>query len=114
MHRAKWLGHLPLGELCRGLLLTLLLLVAQQGALLHELSHYLAPETQGESDKQGFAHHACATCLAFAQVHSAATADVALPTLLTNLSFAPSVTTSPAALAAELPSQRNRGPPAFL
>ena len=114
VHRAAWPRGLPLGKLCRSLLLPLLLLFAQQGALLHELSHYTAPETQGHSKKQSSRGEACELCLAFAQVESAAKPDLAVPVLLADLSFelAPAVTVS--AVAAELPSQRNRGPPPLL
>jgi hypothetical protein len=114
LHRAIRLGGLPLGKLCRSLVLPLLLLVAQHGALLHELSHAIAPQTQDESDPPTSSKHPCQLCLAFAQIQSTATATDAIPVLLTGLTFAPSVASVPATLAAELPSQRNRGPPAFL
>jgi hypothetical protein len=114
VHRFTRLTGLPLGKLCRSLLLPLLLLVAQQGALLHELSHWTAPETRDEGDKQRPAGHPCALCLAFAQVESTATTNVAVSALLADLSFAPAAATPSTVVAAELPSERNRGPPAAL
>ena len=114
VHGAVWPSGLPLGKLCRSLLFPLLLLFAQQGALMHELSHYGTPETQGHSKNQSSRGEACELCLAFAQVESAAKPDLAVLVLLADLSFelAPAATVS--AVTAELPSQRNRGPPPLL
>src|SRR5260221_6982924 len=103
VHRANWLSGLPLRELCRSLLLPLLLVFAQQGALLHELSHYTASETQGNSKKQSSRGEACELCLAFAQVDSAAKPDLAVPALLANLSFKLAPATTASTFAAELP-----------
>ena len=114
VHRAVWPSGLPLGKLCRSLLLPLFLLFAQQGALLHELSHYTTPETQGHSKKQSSRGEACELCLAFAQVDSVAKPDLAVPALLANLSFEMAPAPTAYAVAAELPAQRNRGPPPLL
>jgi hypothetical protein len=114
VHRAVWPSGLPLGKLCRSLLLPLLLLFAQQSALLHELSHYAAPETQGHSKKQSSRGEACELCLAFAQLDSAAKPDLAVAALLADLSFALAPAVAVYAAAAELPSERNRGPPPLL
>ena len=42
-HRSIRLGSMSLGTLCRSLVLPLLLLIAQQGAALHGLSHFTWP-----------------------------------------------------------------------
>jgi hypothetical protein len=108
------LGGLPLGKLCRSMLLPLLLLVAQHGALLHELSHYASGAAQEDGEeKQPKAKH-CDLCVAFARVSSIATTDVALPTLRVGLSFRQVPAASIAVAETERPSQRNRGPPTFL
>ena len=114
VHRANWPAGVPLRKLCQSLLLPLLLLFAQQGALLHELSHYPAPETQGHGNKQSSRGEACELCLAFAQVDSAAKPDVAAPALLAGLSFELAPAAAVFTIARELPSQRNRGPPPLL
>ena len=90
------------------------MLFAQQGALLHELSHYATTETQGHSKEQSSRGEACELCLAFAQVDSGVKPDLAVPALLADLAFelAPAATAS--IHGAELPAQRNRGPPPFL
>jgi len=108
-HRATWLSGLPLGKLLLSLLLPLLLLMAQQGALLHEFSHDIAAHSQDED-----AGPPCEDCFAFAHIHAASPAGLATPLLLAGLSFASSLPTLPATIGAALPSQRNRGPPAPL
>ncbi|MBI3367135.1 MAG: hypothetical protein HY021_01385 [Burkholderiales bacterium] len=89
-----------------------MLLLAQQGALLHELSHYSAPQSQGQ--KQSSLGEACELCLAFAQVDSAAAPDVSIRPLLAGLSF--HAAPAPAAYVGGiwLPAERNRGPPPVL
>jgi len=99
---------------CRGLVLPLLLLFAQQGALLHELSHYAGNEPQGAAHKQSPRGEACDLCLAFAQVDAAVAPHDAAPPLLGDLSFERATAPRLVARAADLPSLRNRGPPRFL
>jgi hypothetical protein len=113
-HFLSWLGCLHSRRFCSSLLLPLLLLVAQHGALLHELSHYAAPETQKETDKQHPQIGHCDLCVAFAQVASAATPDAVVPRLLADLSFQQATTIPASGGTSEPPSQRNRGPPTFL
>jgi hypothetical protein len=114
LNRVIRLGELPLGKLCRSLLLPLLLLVAQHGVLQHELSHYASGATQeGSEEKQPQAKH-CNLCIAFAQVFSVATTDVALPDLLAGLSFRQVPAVAMSVATSERPSQRNRGPPTLL
>ncbi len=100
-------------DLCRTLVLPLLLLVVQQGALLHELSHYTANEP-GTTHKQSPCGEACDLCLAFAQVDAAAAPHDALLPLLADLSFERAAAPRLAHRAADLPSLRNRGPPRLL
>lgn len=104
----------PLGKLSRSMLLPLLLLVAQHGALLHELSHYASGVHQEEhEDKHHKADH-CHLCIAFAQIASVATADVASPCLLAGLSFQQVAVAFLPGIASERPSRRSRGPPPLL
>jgi len=112
--RWRWCGGLSPGQFCRSLVLPLLLLIAQHGLLLHELSHVAPAPTQDGSDKHNAGGQPCELCLAFAQVASASAPAVAAAGLLAGLSFA-SVTPMRVAVAdAALPAQRNRGPPAAL
>lgn len=106
-------GRRSWAAFCRALVLPLLLLFAQQGALLHELSHYTVGEP-GTTDKQSQRGEACDLCLAFAQVDAAAVPHDAVPPLLADLSFERATAPRVAARAADLPSLRNRGPPLFL
>ncbi len=111
---ASRMGGWSLASLCRTVLLPTLLLLAQQGALLHGLSHYLGPEAQGPSEQPHSSTQPCDVCLAFAQVASTATAAVALPPMLVDRSFAPALPTPATVVPAEVRSHRNRGPPAVV
>ena len=109
--RSVPLGGSSLLRLGRTLLLPLLLLCVQQGAFLHELSHYKAVENQDATDKRPTSG-TCALCLAFADVQSVANpAGPSLPLLAGPNSFL-----VPAAIvatrAAAPTARRNRGPPA--
>ena len=103
-------------SLLRSLLLPLLLLLAQQGALLHELSHYAKPQTQEEGgDKKQPSHaEACSLCLAFAQVESAAPTHVSMAPLLAQLSFELTPVDPVYVATTPLPAERSRGPPPIL
>lgn len=102
-------GHW-LRRLCCGLLFPLLLLLAQQGALLHELSHCTPTPHQDEHHEQE-SGEPCSLCLAFSGVLSAVGPASPPPLLLTGLSFALLAVTAPFVRAAATPAQRNRGPP---
>jgi hypothetical protein len=101
-------------KLIRGLMLSIVLLLVQQGAVMHELGH-LNGQAQSEGD---FRHHndtaLCADCVAFSHVvFNAFHGDVQLP-LFIGLTFAmpgrtPRCGTTPAGLPA-----RSRGPPVQL
>lgn len=99
-----------LRRLCRALLLPLLLLVAQQGAFLHGLSHY-TPAHVHEDEHEPEAGGPCTLCLAFAGVEFAAGFTTATAPLLPGLSFSPLAGTTIFARAATALAQRNRGPP---
>lgn len=107
---------LSLLGMCRILLLPLLLLFAQQGALMHELSHYTAydAQTQHQSDKQGSHGKSCELCLAFAQVGTAAAPDAAAPGLLADLSFNLPLPAPAHGGTTEPTAARSRGPPITL
>ncbi len=105
----------------RKLLLTLVLplvfLLSQQGALTHELGH-LADAAAAAAGDRGAAGHAvgdlqCEACLAFAHLAGVATAQV-LPPALLSFGFEVPANAAPAFIAADAPVARSRGPPPFL
>lgn len=105
----------------RKLLLTLLLpfvfLLSQQGALTHELSHLsdAASRAAGGSDRSGRVPGdlQCEACLAFAHLTGVVTVQVVPPALL-SFNFQIPANESPAFVAADAPTARNRGPPLSL
>jgi hypothetical protein len=113
VHRVLRLKGLHWHKLLRSLMLPLLLLVAQQGAVLHELSHYTAAETH-DGKKQSPRGDVCDLGLAFAQVGSAATPHDVVPPLLADLSHQLTPVFPVYAGAVQLPAERSRGPPLFL
>ncbi len=99
-------------RLALALWLALLLPFAQAAAVRHELSH-LGTAEQRQQGQDGHAA-ACEVCLAFAQVGAAAAPQLPAAFLALDLSYACPCVQADLGQAAELPSQRNRGPPAFL
>jgi hypothetical protein len=96
------------------MLLALLLLCTQRGALVHELSHFSLPASSERVAKQAVPAETCDLCLAFAQVGSgAARALLSLP-LLGSLEFERMATTPVHAATAAPALPRSRGPPAAL
>jgi len=93
------------------LVLPLLLVFAQQGAMLHELSHIRpvgSDPVRYENDL--FAGKICDTCAAFAQVGNPASASVAvLPTVATVRHYVSAPLYS--IVAAKALAPRSRGPP---
>ena len=94
------------------LLFPLLLVLSQQAAVSHELSHF-----HGGSDVATWtqtnpaADSTCRLCLAFSQVSNPANASVHVPAgPLTALQLSPQPSYS--ILAAGVPTPRSRGPPA--
>lgn len=98
-------------------LLVALLLMVQQGAVLHGLAHAMAAAAQESSVAGGLpsaepAELPCGDCLAFAQL-----AGVHLPPqwqagLLMDLAHAQAAHTGLAGLVADTPAARSRDPPA--
>lgn len=95
-------------------LLPLLLLFAQQEALVHELSHAGEALAQIQSPgKQVPQSKACEKCVVFAHIASAVHSDA--PQLVTpSLSYDHPQQVQVASIAADIPSPRSRGPPLFL
>lgn len=101
--------RLSLPGLLRSLVLPLLLLLAQQGAQLHELRHYAPAKDQQQGEDQ-HAASLCALCLGFAQLQAPAGLHVP-PLLLAGLSFARVAATQAASRGSEALRPHNRGPP---
>ena len=104
-------------KLLLSLLLPFVFLLSQQGAVMHEISH-LAEFTSGGTHGPGSTGHPpgdlqCEACLAFAHLAGAVTAHVVPPALL-SFSFGVPDNGAPAFIAADAPTARSRGPPAFL
>ena len=101
-------------QLFKSLGLLLLLIVAQQGAVVHELSH-VSGASDGELRVQsnGAADTTCAQCPAFAQVVTPAFSHSFHIPLLVR--FALEVISEPRYLAidATVPRPRSRGPPSL-
>jgi hypothetical protein len=94
--------------------LLVVLLLAQQGAVVHELSHLFgAAHSAGSNLDRGTSDSACAQCPAFAQATAAAFShsfQIPLQVLLT-VQLASELAV--AAIEAALPDPRSRGPPAL-
>lgn len=94
-------------------LLSVLLLLSQQGAMLHEHAHLAASQAAaGGDDAHPAPADACSLCLAFSHLASGATSagtDAALAGMAT---FAAPTWQGPARPALERAAARNRGPPA--
>jgi hypothetical protein len=104
-------------KFCLSLVLPLLMLLAQQGAVWHEIGHLgraAGTSSAGtEAPRQQPLDRLCASCLSFA--HLAAAAGHAVPAMLPAL-LRHALVAGPAAvfIAADAPSARSRGPPAAL
>jgi hypothetical protein len=91
---------------------SLLLVLAQHGALLHELSHlHHAGVPAGASLQPDLTDDGpCLTCEAFAQVASPAAGRAATPAVAP-AALIPAPAPSYAVVAANAPTPRSRGPP---
>ncbi len=97
--------------------LPLLMLLAQQGVLAHELSHLRASpgssQGEGEPGKQAAADTICLSCLSHADLSGLARADdFRLP--LADFAHARPGSPGFVAIAAQALAPRSRGPPDFL
>jgi hypothetical protein len=103
-------------RLTLSVLLLLTLLFTQQGALLHELSHWHAPSKSVEvtAEAAGVDTDVCRDCLAFAQAGGLAQFD--LPALPSHEGLSYHFLFEPARSVAEAstPTLRSRGPPLFV
>ena len=98
--------------LCRAAALSFLLLLAQQGALVHEWAHHgLAAARHQGDDHRAAAGERCELCVAFAQIAGAVAAEDIVPVLLAGIAFA--LAGASPVVAAEAPphATRSRGPP---
>jgi len=98
----------------RALCLVLLLIGAQQGAVVHELSHFSAVHgADVQNDSGGVAEGNCALCPAFAQVVTPAFShSLDIPLLLRAAAERSSEPPIEAAGTA-VPTPRSRGPPSL-
>jgi hypothetical protein len=100
-----------MNRIVKSLALLLLLLMAQQGAVLHDLSHLARAASPGLDVDAGINDAACALCPAFAQAGAPAFShSFHLPSLFRT---SPDVTAAPlnAAIDSAAPRPRSRGPP---
>ena len=104
-------------KLLLSLLLPFVLLLSQQGALMHEMSHLADAAARVANGQEGPGQPAgdlqCEACLAFAHLAGVFTAQVVPPALL-SFSFRIPASEAPVFIAADAPTARSRGPPAFL
>lgn len=107
------LKTVPWRKLLRSLTLPLLLLLAQQGAVLHELSHYSAALTH-DREKQSPAGEVCTLCVAIRHLDSAAAPRPVIAPLKAELSYSAPSSPTEVAQAIELRAPCSRGPPQFL
>lgn len=100
-------------KLAVSLLLPLLMLFSQQGALWHEIGHLGGAGAPAREGKQQPIDRLCEQCLAYGAMAAAAAPFVA-PLALAELGFAAPLETLPPFVAAQAPSARSRGPPRTL
>lgn len=112
--RDKWSIAVRMRQVLKTLGLLLLLLVAQQGAVVHELSHLTgADHADLQAQMVGTADKACALCPAFAQVITPAFSHSLHFPLLVRLALEPVSEPRYAAIDAAVPRPRSRGPPSL-
>jgi hypothetical protein len=93
--------------------LLLLLIMAQQGALVHDFEHVARLTSVGASlGSHVLGDSACALCPAYAQAASAALSHTFPVPQLGRIPALRSASFSPAAILAASPTPRSRGPPA--
>jgi hypothetical protein len=101
-------------HLYRALTLVLLLITAQQGAVVHELSHISADHSAALSvDSGGISDGACALCPAFAQAVSPAFSHSFHIPLLVRTEAERSSEPQIGVVDTAVPTPRSRGPPSL-
>ena len=101
-------------HLFRALTLMLLLLAAQQGAVVHELGHVSAAQSAAVNVGSGGASDgACALCPAFAQAASAAFSHSFHIPLLVRIEAERSSEPQIGVIDTAVPTPRSRGPPSL-
>jgi len=91
--------------------LLLLLITAQQGAVVHDLAHVSATSGTAVKVVSGITDTACALCPAFAQVNTPAFSHSFQVPLLVRTALNISAEPLYAVIDAAVPSPRSRGPP---
>ena len=106
----------PVRRLTLSVLLLLTLLLTQQGALLHGLSHWHLPSKSAElkAEAASIDTDFCRDCLAFAQ--AAGLAQIDLPAVPSHEGLGYHFVSEPVSSVAETstPALRSRGPPRFV
>jgi hypothetical protein len=98
----------------RTLSLLLLLMVAQQGAVVHELSHvFRTGNAELKLESGGVADTTCALCPAFAQVTTPAVSHAFHVPLLGRSAPLRAAELPSSAIDASVPKPRSRGPPSL-
>jgi hypothetical protein len=95
-----------------------LLVLAQQGAMLHEIGHLRRALQSGSASQHDDAHHKaadklCETCLAYSAL-AAFASPAAMPVVLAAAQHSPPKADDVPSLAADAPAPRSRGPPLSL
>ena len=90
------------------------LIVAQQGAVVHELSHVFGTaHSEGKVDPRGGADATCAQCPAFAHVMTPAFSHSFYLPVLVRMAAHLATELQIAAIDAAVPQARSRGPPSL-
>ncbi len=98
-------------HLVKCLSLLLLLLAAQQGAVVHELSHGSGADGTELKVTAGVVDATCALCPAFAQANTPAFSHPFHIPVLVRTALEPSIQPLHALIDAAVPRPRSRGPP---
>jgi hypothetical protein len=98
-------------QVLKSLGLLLLLLIAQQGAVVHEVGHLSEISSNGSRVDASLADAACALCPAFAQVVTPAFSHSFHVPVLVRAAFERSAPPPYTVVDAAVPTPRSRGPP---
>ena len=101
----------PMRQLLKHVSLLLLLLLAQQGAVVHELSHVSEARSTQIQSTSDIAEATCALCAVFAQTITPAVSHSFHIPLLTRTAFERSNERLYQIVGTAVPTPRSRGPP---